>query len=51
MTKIRIERNSEWNNKAREIRIYIDGKKVGTIDNGKTQEYEIESGKHEIYAK
>jgi len=51
MTKIIIERNSEWNNKVREIGIYIDGEKVGTIDDGKTQEYEVESGKHEIYAK
>ncbi|EPR74530.1 hypothetical protein ADIWIN_0430 [Winogradskyella psychrotolerans RS-3] len=51
MTKIRIERNSEWNNKAREIGIYIDGEKAGTIDDGKTQEFEVESGKHEIYAK
>ena len=31
MTKIRIKRNSEWNNKARAIGIYIDGKKVGTM--------------------
>ena len=29
MTKIRIERNSEWNNKARAIEIYINGEKVG----------------------
>lgn len=51
MTKIVVERNSEWNNKTREIGIYIDGKKVGTIDDGKTQEYNIEPGKHEIFAK
>lgn len=51
MTKIIIERNSEWNNKAREIGIYIDGEKVGTIDDGKTQEYNLEPGKHEIFAK
>ena len=51
MTKIRIERNSEWNNKAREIGIYIDGEKVGTINDGETQDYVVENGKHEIYAK
>ncbi len=51
MAKIKIERISEWNNKAREIGIYIDGKKVGNIDDGKTQEYNIEPGKHEIFAK
>ena len=51
MTKIRIERNSEWNNKAREIGIYIDEQKVGTIKDGETQEYKVENGKHEILAK
>jgi hypothetical protein len=51
MTKIRIERNSEWNNKAREIGIYIDNEKVGTIDDGEIKEYEVVSGKHQIYAK
>ncbi len=51
MAKIIVERNSEWNNKAREIGIYINGEKVGTIDDGKTQKYEVESGKYEVYAK
>jgi len=51
MTKIRVERNSEWNNKARKIGIYIDGEKAGTINNGETKEYEVENGKHEIFAK
>lgn len=51
MRKIRVERNSEWNNKARAIGIYIDGEKVGTINDGETQEYEVENGKHEIFAK
>ncbi|MFC7445284.1 hypothetical protein C7H62_0513 [Mesoflavibacter sp. HG96] len=51
MTKIRIERNSEWNNKARAIEIYINGEKVGTINDGETQEYEVENGEHEIFAK
>lgn len=51
MTKIRIERNTEWNNKAREIGIYIDGEKCGTIGSGERQEYEVENGEHEVYAK
>jgi hypothetical protein len=51
MAKIRIERNSEWNNKARAIGIYIDGEKVGTINDGEAQEYEVKNGEHEIYAK
>ncbi|WP_019039647.1 hypothetical protein [Psychroflexus tropicus] len=51
MTKIRVERNSEWNNKARAIGIYIDGEKVGIINDGETKEYEVENGKHEVFAK
>ena len=51
MTKIRIERNSEWNNKARAFGIYIDGERVGTINDGETKEYEIGNGNHEIFAK
>ncbi|WP_281847631.1 hypothetical protein [Olleya namhaensis] len=51
MTKISIQRHSEWNNKAREIGIYIDNKKVGVINDGDTQEYPTESGTHEVFAK
>lgn len=51
MTKIRVERNSEWNNKARAIGIYINGEKAGTIDDGKSIEYEVEPGKNDVYAK
>ena len=51
MAKIKIERNSEWNNRARAIGIYISDEKVGTINNGETQEYEVENGEHEIFAK
>ncbi|MEO8935059.1 MAG: hypothetical protein ABI295_12210 [Xanthomarina sp.] len=51
MTKILIERNSEWNNKARAIGIYIDGQKVGTINDGEKKEYVVAPGLHEVYAK
>ena len=51
MTKIIIERQSEWNNKARKIDIYIDNKKVGIINDGDTQEYPIKPGTHEVFAK
>ncbi|QRM87890.1 hypothetical protein FG167_01180 [Lacinutrix sp. WUR7] len=51
MHTIRIERNSEWNNKARTIGIYIDGEVAGTIDDGETKEFMVASGKHEIHAK
>lgn len=51
MAKIRIERNSEWNNKARAIGIYINGEIAGAINDGETKEYPIENGSHEVYAK
>ena len=51
MTKISIQRQSEWNNKARKISIYIDNKKVGVINDGDTQEYPTETGTHEVFAK
>jgi hypothetical protein len=51
MAKIIIERNSEWNNKARKIGIYIDGEKVETINDGETLEFEVTTGTHELLAK
>lgn len=51
MPKIKIERSSEWNNKLREIGIYINGNKAGIINDGETKEFEVDSGHNEIYAK
>ena len=51
MTKIRIERNTRWIGQLRGIEIYIDDVKIGTINDGETQDYEIEHGKHQVYAK
>ena len=51
MAKINIQRTSEYNNRIRNYQIYIDNKKVGTIENGETKDFEIEEGKHIIEAK
>ncbi|WP_299525120.1 hypothetical protein [Winogradskyella sp.] len=51
MGKIRIERHTGWIGQLVGIEIYIDGKKIGTINYGETQEYDVEYGKHEVYAK
>lgn len=51
MATITINRSSEWNNKARKIGIYIDGEKVGTLDDGESQVYKVEPGTHVVYAK
>ncbi len=51
MTKLKVKRTSELNNRARSFDIYIDGKKVGEIANGETKEFDIETGKHKLTAK
>ncbi len=51
MGKLILNRNSEWNNKGRNFRLFIDGTEIGKIADGETQEFELESGKYQFYAK
>ena len=51
MAKINIQRSNEYFNRIRNYRIYVDGKKVGTIENGESKDFEIEEGNHLIEAK
>ena len=51
MTKLIITRSSEWNNRARNYGIYLDNSKIGTIANGETKEFDIDSGNHKINGK
>lgn len=51
MAKLIIERTSEWNNRMRDIGLYLDGEKIGVIGNGKTKEFDIEPGEHQLWAK
>ncbi|RXP52474.1 hypothetical protein EC396_11230 [Lutibacter sp. HS1-25] len=51
MTKLILKRNSEWNNKLRDYGIYIDDKKIGTIANGETKEFDLDSGNYNINGK
>ena len=51
MTKISIERSSEFLNWIRDYQIYIDGKKVGTIENGGSKDFEVEEGNHTVEAR
>lgn len=51
MGTVRLMRTSEYVNLAREYGIYVDNKKIGTIRNGQTENFEIEPGTHTIYAK
>ncbi len=51
MAKIKIKRTNEWNNRARQIGVYLDNNKIGTILNGETKEFDVPSGKHTVRAK
>jgi hypothetical protein len=51
MAVIKIKRTSEYNNLWRDYKIYIDGKEVGTIANGKTRDFVTTAGQHTISAK
>ncbi len=51
MATIKIARSNEKANRLRAIKIFIDGSKIGTIENGETKDFEVPSGAHEIIAK
>ena len=51
MARINISRTNEGLNWLRDFVIYIDGKKVGTIANGETKEFNISAGYHSIFTK
>jgi len=51
MAQIEITRSSEYANRLRDIKIFIDNRQVGSIANGKTQVFEIPGGSHQVQAK
>ena len=51
MAKLIIKRTSEWNNRMRNIGIYLDGEKIGVIENGQVIEFEVEPGQHKLKTK
>ena len=51
MGKLIISRKLEWNNKLRQIGIYMDGQKIGTIGNGEIKTFDVPDGNHSIKAK
>ena len=51
MTKIIINRTSEYNNRLRDFKIYINDNLIGEIANGETKQFDIEPGKHKLIAK
>lgn len=51
MARLIIKRTSEWNNRMRDIGIYLDGEKIGTIGNGEIKEFETKPGEHTLKSK
>ena len=46
-----MKRKSQWANKMRDIGLYLNGEKIGALDDGETKEFEIEPGLHRLSAK
>ncbi|MCA6490967.1 MAG: hypothetical protein IM558_09195 [Chitinophagaceae bacterium] len=51
MATIRIKRTSEYNNRIRDYKIFVDGQQVGTIANGETKDFPTTVGQHIVTAK
>ena len=51
MATIVFKRTSENVNILRDYQLFLDGKKIGSIANGQTKEFEITAGQHNIVAK
>lgn len=51
MPQIEITRSSEYANRLRDIKIFIDNQHVGSLANGKTAAFEVPEGNHIIQAK
>jgi hypothetical protein len=51
MAIIKIQRTSDYINAVRNYRLFIDGKKIGTLSNGQRKEFEIPPGQHTLVAK
>jgi hypothetical protein len=43
---VSIKRASAWNSRVRAFKVLIDGSEVGSIKNGKTERFEVASGRH-----
>ncbi|SEW39560.1 hypothetical protein [[Clostridium] fimetarium] len=48
---IRITRASEYVDSIRKYNVIVDGKNIGKIKDGMTEEFEIPTGEHTIYLK
>jgi hypothetical protein len=46
-----ITRTSQYANRLRGIKIFINGKEAGSVGNGKTEEFPVPAGTVELYAR
>lgn len=51
MTKIIINRTTEFSNLIRSIEIYLGNEKIGTLRDGESKVFEVEPGEYELRAK
>jgi len=51
MATVKITRSNEYINRIRNIKLLLDGKKIDTIANSETKEFEIAEGIHTLQAK
>ncbi len=50
-TRIVLTRSSEWMNRARSFKVFIDDQQVGTIANGAAESYTVTPGSHKLMCK
>jgi hypothetical protein len=51
LAKIIINRKSEWLNRLRAFKVFIDDKEVGAVKNGSSEEFVVEEGTHNVHIK
>lgn len=51
MALLQLTRSSEYANRLRDIHIYIDGAKAGSLSNGQTKDFPLTAGNHVVQAK
>jgi len=49
--RVILRRSSEWVNRARGLKVMIDGQQAGSIRNGSTEDFKVEPGTHKIFCK
>lgn len=49
--RVILNRKNEWVNRARSLKVFVDGVQAGAIKNGQSEEFHISEGKHTISCK